>query len=91
MKSLQFLFSDFPIIESKRLILRQLTIDDAADFYACNRFDTFAWAENIASTRVMEKADMRFEGLARQRRFAKGSFHDVEYYAILREDYSNGK
>ncbi len=56
-----------------------------------NRVDTFAWAENIASTRVMEKAGMCFEGLARQRRFAKGAFHDVKYYAILREDYSNEK
>ena len=56
-----------------------------------NRIDTFAWAENIASTRVMEKAGMRFEGLARQRRFAKGAFRDVKYYAILREDFFNEK
>jgi [ribosomal protein S5]-alanine N-acetyltransferase len=190
MRSLQDLFSVFPMLESERLILRQLTPEDAADFFACqsdpdvfryagrseetslesarqmlnilferhreqtllswaivlkesqrligrfqmeewsdenrratvgyllgkqywgngyatealraviaylfeqttvNRIDTFAWAENSASIRVMEKAGMRFEGLARQRRFAKGAFRDVEYYAILREDSFNEK
>jgi [ribosomal protein S5]-alanine N-acetyltransferase len=186
MRQLEDLFSVIPIIESERLILRQLTSEDAADFFACqsdpdvfrhagrteetslesarhmlnilfkrhqertmlswaivlkedqrligrfqmeawsdenhraavgyllgkqywgkgyatealraviaylfeqttvNRIDTFAWAENVASTRVMEKAGMRFEGLARQRRFAKGAFRDVKYYAFLREDF----
>ena len=190
MRPLQDLFSLFPIIESERLILRQLTPEDAADFFACqsdpdvfryasrceetslesaremlnnlfkrhqeqtmlswaivlkenqrfigrfqmeewsdenfratvgyllgkqywgngyatealraviaylfeqttvNRIDTFAWAENIASTRVMEKAGMRLEGLARQRRFAKGAFRDVKFYAILRKDFFKEK
>jgi [ribosomal protein S5]-alanine N-acetyltransferase len=39
----------------------------------------------------MEKAGMRFEGLARQKRFAKGAFRDVKSYAILREDFLNEK
>ncbi len=190
MGSLQDLFSVFPIIESGRLILRQVTPEDAPDFFACqsdpdvfryagrseetslesarhmlnilfkrhqeqtmlssaivlkenlrfigrfqmeewsdenhraavgyllgkqywgkgyatealravitylfeqttvNRIDTFAWSENIASTRVMEKAGMRFEGLARQKRFAKGAFRDLKSYAILREDFFNEK
>lgn len=190
MRPLQDLFSVFPVIESERLILRQLTPEDAADFFACqsdpevfryagrseetslesarhmlnilfkrhqeqsmlswaillkenqrligrfqieewsdenhraavgyllgkqywgkgyasealraviaslfeqttvNRIDTFAWAENVASTRVMEKAGMRFEGLARQKRFAKGAFRDVKSYAILREDFLDEK
>jgi [ribosomal protein S5]-alanine N-acetyltransferase len=190
MRPLQDLFSVFPLIESERLILRQVMPEDAADFLACqsdpdvfrysgrseltsleaardwlnilfkrhqeqtllswaivlkedqhfigrfqledvsaenrrtgvgyllgkqywgngyatealcaviaylfeqttvNRIDTFAWAENIASTRVMEKAGMHFEGLARQKRCAKGAFHDFKYYAILREDFFNGK
>jgi ribosomal-protein-alanine N-acetyltransferase len=190
MRSLQDLFSVFPIIESGRLILRQVTLEDAPDFFACqsdpdvfryagrseetslesarhmlnilfkrhqeqtmlswaivlkenlrfigrfqmeewsdenhraavgyllgkqywgkgyatealravitylfeqttvNRIDTFAWSENIASTRVMEKAGMRFEGLARQKRFAKGAFRDLKSYSILREDFFNEK
>ena len=56
-----------------------------------NRIETFAWAENSASSRVMEKAGMHFEGLARQRRFAKGAFHDFKYYALLREDFFHEK
>ncbi len=190
MRTLQDLFSVFPILESGRLMLRQLTPEDAVDFFACqsdpevfryagrteetslesarqmlnilfkrhqeqtllswaivlkesqrligrfqmeqwsdenhratvgyllgkqywgngyatealcaviaylfeqttvNRIETFAWAENRASTRVMEKGGMRFEGLARQRRFAKGAFRDVTYYAILRVDFFNEK
>jgi len=190
MRPLEDLFSIFPIIESKRLILRQLTPEDALDFFACqsdpevfrysgrseetslesarhtlnilfkrhqertmlswaivlkenqrligrfqieewsdenhraavgyllgrqywgkgyatealraviaylfeqttvNRIDTFTWSENFASARVMEKAGMRFEGLARQKRFAKGAFRDQKSYAILREDFFNEK
>jgi [ribosomal protein S5]-alanine N-acetyltransferase len=53
-----------------------------------NRIYASTWAENTASARVLEKAGMRFEGLARQRRFAKGAFGDVKFYAILREDVS---
>ena len=51
-----------------------------------NRISASTWSENMASARVLEKAGMRFEGLARQRRFAKGAFRDVKFYAILRED-----
>ncbi len=56
-----------------------------------NRIDAVTWRENNASARVMEKAGMRFEGLARQRRFAKGAFRDRKSYAILREDFFNEK
>ena len=190
MRPLEDLFSILPIIESKRLILRQLTPEDAPDFFACqsdpevfrysgrseeislesarhtlnilfqrhqertmlswaivlkenqrfigrfqmeewsdenhraavgyllgrqywgkgyatealrafiahlfeqttvNRIDTFTWSENSASAHVMEKAGMRFEDLARQKRFAKGAFRDQKIYAILREDFFNEK
>ena len=59
--------------------------------FCWNRCHTPTWAENTASARVLEKAGMRFEGLARQRRFAKGAFRDVKFYAILREDVSTEK
>jgi ribosomal-protein-alanine N-acetyltransferase len=51
-----------------------------------NRISAFTWAENTASARVLEKAGMRFEGLSRQKRFAKGTFRDTKNYAILRAD-----
>ena len=184
MRQLEDLFSVFPLIESERLILRQLTPEDAPDFFACyadpevfrysrhseetslqsathtlsilfkrhqerimlcwaivlkenqhfmgriqmqsdevhragvgyqlgkqywgngyatealraviaylfeqttvNRIDAATWSENTASARVLEKAGMCFEGLARQRRFAKGALRDIKFYAILREDF----
>ncbi len=185
MRLLEDLFSDFPLIESERLLLRQHTPEDAADCFACysdpevfrysplseetslesatqtlnrlltwhqerfllcwaivlkenqrfmgriqmedwsdedhrtavgyrlgkpywgqgyatealraviaylfeqttvNRIYASTWSENIASARVLEKAGMRFEGLAHQRRFARGAFRDVKFNAILRED-----
>lgn len=190
MRQLEDLFSDFPLIESERLLLRQHTFVDAADCFACyadpevfrysplseetslesatltlnrlltwhqerfllcwaivlkenqrfmgkiqmeewsdenhrtavgyrlgkpywgkgyatealravitylflettvNRISASTWSDNTASARVLEKAGMRFEGLARQRRFAKGAFRDVKFYANLREDVSPAK
>jgi len=35
MRLLEDLFSDFPLIESERLLLRQHTPEDAADCFAC--------------------------------------------------------
>ena len=42
---------------------------------------------NPASGRVMQKCGMRHEGRLRGRVFNKGSYVDVELYAILREDW----
>ena len=42
---------------------------------------------NPASGRVMEKCGMRHEGTLRGKVFNKGNFHDVELWAMLREDW----
>ena len=52
-----------------------------------NRIEAHCFNENHASYRVMEKAGMSFEGIARQRYFAKGTYRDIRMYAILREDF----
>src|SRR5579884_1019926 len=36
MRQLEDLFSVFPLIETERLILRQLTLEDAEDFFVCH-------------------------------------------------------
>jgi len=41
---------------------------------------------NEKSGRVMQKVGMSFEGVARERVFAKGRFWDIKQYAILRAD-----
>jgi [ribosomal protein S5]-alanine N-acetyltransferase len=51
-----------------------------------NRIEARCIAENVASARVMEKAEMTHEGTLRQRELIKGAYRDIEVYAILREE-----
>jgi RimJ/RimL family protein N-acetyltransferase len=37
--------------------------------------------------RVYEKCGYRHEGTARRKGYRDGTWHDVEYYGILREDW----
>ena len=46
---------------------------------------------NTGSWRVAEKSGCRFEGIARQAIYAKGAFHDLMVWAILREDWVHGR
>lgn len=52
-----------------------------------NRIEGRSIILNPASARVMEKVGMKSEGVLRQHLFAKGSFHDVKMYSILREEW----
>lgn len=52
-----------------------------------NRIEARCIAENTASTRVMEKAGMIYEGTLRQREFIKGAYRDMKLYAILKSEY----
>ncbi|GMA61306.1 GNAT family N-acetyltransferase [Alicyclobacillus fastidiosus] len=54
---------------------------------ALNRIEARAEVPNIGSWRVMEKVNMKFEGILRQHLFAKGAFHDLKLYSILADDY----
>ncbi len=51
-----------------------------------NRVEAQFIKENIPSQRVMEKCNMQYEGLLRERVFIKGQFKDVMLYAILKND-----
>ncbi|KRG16146.1 GNAT family N-acetyltransferase [Lederbergia galactosidilytica] len=42
--------------------------------------------ENIGSSRVMEKAGMRFEGILRKAMFTKGKHWDIKIYSILQDE-----
>lgn len=42
---------------------------------------------NSASARVMEKSNMKFEGVSRSGIYAKGRYIDVGTYSILRDEY----
>jgi [ribosomal protein S5]-alanine N-acetyltransferase len=51
-----------------------------------NRIEARAVPANLGSTRVMEKAGMKFEGVLRQSEFFKGAYQDLAIYSILRHD-----
>lgn len=52
-----------------------------------NRIEGRCTIPNTASARVMEKVGMKFEGVLRQHLLAKGCFHDVKMYSILKEEW----
>jgi ribosomal-protein-alanine N-acetyltransferase len=54
---------------------------------ALNRIEARCIVANIGSARVMEKNGMRLEGVIRQQVFAKGAFHDLKLYSILRREW----
>jgi len=55
-----------------------------------NRIEGECKPENLASARVMEKCGMTFEGTLRQFVFAKGRYHDVRLFSILRKEWQYG-
>jgi ribosomal-protein-alanine N-acetyltransferase len=52
-----------------------------------NRIEVRCMLANIASEKVLKKVGMKCEGIMKKQAFAKGSFHDLKMYAILREEY----
>lgn len=52
-----------------------------------HRVEAMHECDNPASGRVMEKCGMHHEGTLRGKVFNKGNFHDVELWAMLREDW----
>ena len=45
------------------------------------------YPENKASSRVMEKMGMKFEGTMRHEIFKKGKYFDMSYYGIIKEEW----
>ena len=54
-----------------------------------NRIETYHSINNPASGKVMQKAGMTFEGLARQKYKSISGFEDCNMYAILKQDFKN--
>jgi [ribosomal protein S5]-alanine N-acetyltransferase len=55
-----------------------------------NRIEATCKLPNLASERVMQKCNLKYEGIMRKRLFAKGEFHDLKMYSILRSDWESG-
>lgn len=68
----------------------QAVIDLAFRQLRVNRVEAMHECSNPASGRVMVKCGMQHEGTLRGRVFNKGRYVDVEFYAILRQDWESG-
>jgi RimJ/RimL family protein N-acetyltransferase len=56
-----------------------------------HRIESECFADNIASARCLEKAGYRQIGVARQRRWRQGRWHDCILWEILDADYFGAK
>jgi len=89
------------IIETKRLILQDLTPEDAPSIFAyaqalidqgfqergIERIFAPCTPKSIASKSLMLKLGMQYEGCLRKRPFAKARFYDLEHYSILKKEW----
>lgn len=53
------------------------------------RIQAKCYLENIGSARVMEKAEMSFEGIIRKGLFIKGRHQDLKMYSILKDEFQS--
>ncbi len=70
------------VTEALKAVLRH-----AFESVEVNRIETYHSTRNPASGRVMQKAGMQYEGLARQKYRSNLGYEDSDQYAILRDDY----
>jgi [ribosomal protein S5]-alanine N-acetyltransferase len=52
-----------------------------------NRIEAKCWSENNKSVRIMEKNNMKFEGIIREQLFIKGKHRDIKIYSILKKEF----
>ena len=53
-----------------------------------NRIEIRCDERNIASSRVMEKNGLKYEGTLRQEKYIKGEYVNIKVYSILKEEYT---
>lgn len=56
-----------------------------------NRIEATCKLANTASEKVMLKCGMKFEGIMRKKLFAKGEYHDLKLYALLKSEHRANK
>ena len=52
-----------------------------------NRIEARCLSENDKSVRIMEKNNMKFEGVLREQIYSKGKHRDIKMYSILKKEY----
>ena len=56
-----------------------------------NRVEATCKLPNTASERVMVKCGLTYEGIMKQKLFAKGVYHDLKLYGITKDDWEKLK
>jgi ribosomal-protein-alanine N-acetyltransferase len=54
-----------------------------------NRLEGRCLRENLASARVLEKAQLSLDGILRQQLYLKGAYRDLKVYSLLRQEWLN--
>ena len=57
------------------------------DVLHLNRVEALCKVKNTASEKVMQKCNMKFEGILREHMFVKEEFHDLKIYSILKSEF----
>lgn len=52
-----------------------------------HRIEAHALATHTDTVELLEKLGMHLEGISHQHKYIHGAFHDVKWYAVLREQY----
>ena len=89
MESIFLKLAQYPIVETERLLLRPVTLDDAEAM-----FEYASDKDNPASGKVMEKSGMRFsheEAYACMDRHEEGRIVTRVHYVLTKEDYFANK
>ncbi len=81
-----FDFDVFPIMETLRLVLREMTQNDAEAVYSIFS-DPEVMPENIASTQLLHKLGFHEEGIRREYGFWGDTFHDLTLFSLLKREY----
>lgn len=55
-----------------------------------NRIEATCKLANLASEKVMLKCGMSYEGIMKQKLYAKGEFHDLKLYSLIKSDWNKG-
>ncbi len=67
----------------------QETISFGFHRMALNRIEARVMMQNAASARLLERLGMTPEGVLRKQIFAKGVYHDMQIFSILREEWKS--
>lgn len=62
-------------------------LDFGFNMLGLNRIEADVTIGNSASSRVLTKLGFSYEGVLRQRGYWKDTYHDLQFYSLLREEY----